>query len=519
MLGISASGLANTDSMRSRGHRLTAGVSELKVMEYAPATRAGTDDEGGLVTEPTGVPAEYIQTSFQVENNEIFAEGARRITLYLDSDNGKIWFKNLIGEYSEGWVYGDISGDKVVLRSRQPLGYDGDRLIRLGMGTASEAGQPVYADEVEMQYDATSGEIRLPAGVYLFAVYYGAVTNTLRGYAVEHKLRPMPEKIEMPAEAAVKEYLVQGFSTFNQMNGTKRTLTVGNVGSIYYLKGLSIDSPHDIMVGTRSGNEITVANGQFAHGVAESVLAVRGVSDIRFNTESGVISSKSEDAIRLQIDDADGTISLPDGFGICEAPWGYPDEGSWDVMTTFEMKPKTEADKPAVPMTPESIFYLGTGFNCFYITLDNVDVDGNYINENNLEYELLINDMREPYKFKPETYTCLDDETSRIPFEMLDFTFFSGFSTYRVISYTGNVSNAGVRCVYTVDGKECYSDTRYLDGSTSGVEDVAAADGVPVRKVYIDMLGNTHLETPERGIYVEVTTYADGRRESRKITI
>lgn len=490
------------------------GSPVLPLDELPALTRSSADEAPDLVYDPTGEAVPYIQTSFQVVNNEIVPEGGKRVTVNIDKEGGKVWFKNLIGQYSEGWVCGDIQGDKILLKSRQALGYDGSHLLRLGMGTADVDGRPIYADEVYLSYDAETGEISLQPGYYLFALNYGVATNTLRGYAVEHKFRPMPNPVAIPDNAEVKEYLVEGFSVYNQMNVTTRTLQVAHIGSEYYVSGLSVDSAHDFLIGNRMGNEIVLANGQFVYGVEESVLSLSGCQGITLDSSTGIINSTMTDAIRLIIDEEAGTITLPEGFGISETPWGFSTDGAWDVLCDLTMVPKTAKDLPAVPAPPTYVTYLGFGFDSLYIEMDNKDEDGNYINENNLEYEVYINSHTEPYVFRSDSFTCFAEDRSRIPFEFLDFNYFSGFSRYRTIAYTGNVSIAGVRTIYTVDGVENMS--RIVWMGESGISSIEE-DAEVSHKEYYDTFGRKLEQPSATGIVIEVSTYSDGHRESRKI--
>lgn len=177
---------------------------------------------------------------------------------------------------------------------------------------------------------------------------------------------------------------------------------------------------------------------------------------------------------------------------------------------------------PAVPANPVPVSHReydpATGIAGYAFTLVNQDVDGNYINADNLYYNIWLDDQL--YTFTPDLYVRLTEPMTDVPYAYSDGYDFEHIPAYnQVYVYVTGFDRMGVQSVYKVDGVVNKSDIVYWDGSVvSGIETAVKGYAGVVCTEYYDMSGR-RVSAPSKGVYVKVTRLADGSTESGKLVV
>jgi len=255
--------------------------------------------------------------------------------------------------------------------------------------------------------------------------------------------------------------------------------------------------------------------------------------------------------IQMMIDDdylyllgTEGNIyaEFPDSFVATGMYTYYSDDES---MTSIEFCNRDEygyaapfgiIKKPATPAVPanptaDEWYDCGdeSGFSKFYFTLPEFDVDGNYLEEENLSYALWINDgFGEIYQFTfpAEDYTFdLYNDIDEVPYDI--YSNAVDFRDYFVYMYRTNMNdnplfvrdeehngNIGIQVFYTVDGVKNASDIVWLYEVPSAVNELNA--GKTVANVRYFNVAGQEMAQPS-GMTIKVTTYTDGTTSTAKV--
>lgn len=175
-------------------------------------------------------------------------------------------------------------------------------------------------------------------------------------------------------------------------------------------------------------------------------------------------------------------------------------------FTPFEARPAIPADPSIVSMGD---YYEQWGRTVtFNVPME--DVDGNFINPDNLYYNIFING--EKYTLTPEVYPTLTEPITDIPYryEETGVVFTNGEAEHSVTLFIAEDIDFGVQSVYTVDGVENKSSLV----TTAGVADGVIADRCVTVEWY-DLTGRK-VSNPSKGLYIKVETRADGSRLATK---
>lgn len=173
-----------------------------------------------------------------------------------------------------------------------------------------------------------------------------------------------------------------------------------------------------------------------------------------------------------------------------------------------------------VAMTPADPIFTRDGVKEYpqsyklNFTIPTIDIEGNYLNINDLYYCLYYNG--EPYTFTTELYPGLTKDMSEIPFSFID-------NNYDICEIDGKITiyfrdknwdTLGIESIYRGGGEDRRSNIVTVTKEQSGLSDVSTP--ADIKSIdYFDLTGRkvTH---PSGGIYLEQTSYTDGTRTTAK---
>lgn len=196
----------------------------------------------------------------------------------------------------------------------------------------------------------------------------------------------------------------------------------------------------------------------------------------------------------------------------------------YDAALSFVIEPYV-GDAPAVPSDPYGLeisdLYLEEyGQYLFMYWIDNVDVDGNFINPAKLGYYLYLDG--EIYTCSPEVFTRLEEEMTLIPYGYADnWDFFEG---YCMIGET-LFSTLGVQAVYTVDGVSNYSNVVSVDlegnvttePAPQGIDGLNNVEAKQVTAIELYDAEGRRLQRLQQGVNIVRMTTADGSVKAVKM--
>ncbi len=162
------------------------------------------------------------------------------------------------------------------------------------------------------------------------------------------------------------------------------------------------------------------------------------------------------------------------------------------------------------PMSPTIIeyneFYEDYGYGSVSFRFPPYDTDYNFIDTNDLYYELWVNGK--PFTFYPDEYQYLDEEMELVPYDFTDYYWFETNRLDRTVYFFfDGASSMGVKTVYKNDHLTVYSEYVPVFGTVSVNQ--AAAPSEIVSEEYFDLNGRRLLNKPE-GIFITKKIMNDG---------
>lgn len=187
---------------------------------------------------------------------------------------------------------------------------------------------------------------------------------------------------------------------------------------------------------------------------------------------------------------------------------------------------------PAVPANPAITEWNSRGFIYELIAdVPSVDVDGKPMDISCLVYRFYIDGSDEPFEFTTETYNYIDANMTDIPWDYqdqegvgYDIMKWNGENNRRIYFYEVPETVA-IETSYTVDGdthnslRHVYNvatgESRYVDPAEIST---ITGDKTIVKVIYTDVTGMV-VASPEHGLYIKTTSYADGTVRNEKVYI
>lgn len=324
-----------------------------------------------------------------------------------------------------------------------------------------------------------------------------------------------------PANAKTVQYTLS-----SKEETSPRVIDAAIDGNDIYLKGISKTSKlANVWVKlTQNGNTAEMLTNQYL-GTTVRTDFVRFSNDASvYHTYAAAYSDASTLASKLtfSVNAETGVLTCNNVLKIVFGKRST-ENASVDGMETFEslvlIPFVKKAAKPAAPTlhyrsAVDSYDYsLTTITLAFYVR--NVDESGNYLDPNNMYYNVYINDNPQPFKFLKSQYYYLEKDMVDIPFNYQDKRNedFKVSDDQRILHfYDAHIKKLTVVMVYEQDGKKYQSEPMSTNVVTSGIDKVATDNKVVVGYYAVDGSKRQQLE---KG--VNVVKYSDG--SSKKIIV
>lgn len=317
---------------------------------------------------------------------------------------------------------------------------------------------------------------------------------------------------ELPADAVAERYALTSFSTGEEKTFLVDVAVTDNgvyVGTLYnsptpapgWIKGT-------ITTGEDGKKYVTFPGAQYL-GIDESngyhIYFMAGTTETVYVEEEDYTDYITEftDEIRFILDEEANTLTAVE-----EKSTLIPNcskETLYYFNTLTNPRFAKFLDVPATPADP--IFTAenfspfeaeeGAGSLTFWTPCE--DVDGNYINPENIYYNVYFDNDK--VLFSPEDYEGLEDEISDIPYNFSNNNNLYSYDDYhQIFFYETGFNRVGVQVIYRGGGEERRSNIIWVnaDGTETGVHQPAAAN----RALEVYDLQGRRTNTLSRGIYI-----------------
>lgn len=245
--------------------------------------------------------------------------------------------------------------------------------------------------------------------------------------------------VELPEGAEVVEYSMS-FTDYDNAAASK-PVNVAVVGNQVYFQGMSDALPEAWAVGTKEGNTITFAAGQFMgeYGSYGDVIFPYTSTVFTFDAEANTYS-------------ATGTV-----FG---AVGNYYDGYYTNPVLSLVV------ETAATPANP-AITALKNGNYGYYIvfSVPTVDVEGNGLLSSKLSFQFFtdIEHDIQPLVFTPATHTYLTEDMTIIPFGFTEDWDFYSTQIYLNELYSADWNKLGIKSIYTGGGETNETEIQWFD--------------------------------------------------------
>lgn len=322
-----------------------------------------------------------------------------------------------------------------------------------------------------------------------------------------------------PVGIETAQYLCSAESTWGDK--INRIVEIGTSGDRLWIKGLYGYFADSWISGTIDGDKVTLPTDQylgiyttemyyyfFQSAGTEEYVNDWGENDIRFIPAQEVTLTKTGDTYS-----ADKAMLMT--FGMKTANPGMPAGSS---LTNVKFAPYEEV--PATPANP-SIEYVGEYYAPYgrsvNINIPATDTEGNFINPDNMYYNIFIND--ELFTFTPETYPALTSPITDVPYNFSETGVVvtnSGSAQHSITLQIEELPIIAVQSAYVVNGVTNKSEKI---SNTSGIDSVISEEAGVVATEWYSLQG-ARIEAPAAGtIAIRRDRMSDGSVKTTKAII
>lgn len=312
-------------------------------------------------------------------------------------------------------------------------------------------------------------------------------------------------------------------------------LSVGFDGNDVYVQGFSELIPDGVIKGTlNEDGQYVFPSGQVL-GYSEDyalMIYMMGTSfDYYEYDEEGNVVYLFEDLVFNYDSRTSRLVSAKD-----QIMWENAAEDRiyyWTYYTNPKFMVETADDMNADPADPIFNYYYDL-YNEFNWTLPTTNVYGYLLDTNRMYYNVYINGALYTYYideceiFDKNTYIYYTEEdypdgVTDIPYDAFEYDYMYWYSDGSVglSAPVEGIESFGVQVFFQGYDNVLYASnlvTAYVDpetGDVSGIADAVAQEGT---SVYYNLAG-VRVANPQNGIYVKVTTLADGSKKAEKVSV
>ncbi len=266
-----------------------------------------------------------------------------------------------------------------------------------------------------------------------------------------------------------------------------------------YIAGFSPNDPESAIVGTIDGDKVTIESDQFL-GRGSGYLAYATFFDYSFNWlsdeyydewyEEMTFNYLPSYTFHYDVERRQITSNPADSVALVLNA-GKGSEGIMYIKVGYDPKFSYFEEKPAVPADPEVIaldnWFDDYGYDILALNVKLEDVDGNYINQEKVFYQVWVSieGEAEPFVLYVDEYTGLAEygleEISEIPFNFECFDDY-GYEDIAAggangVIYQTGFDDYGVQTIYYGGDERNTSNIVWLSGNVTAITNVAAMSG------------------------------------------
>lgn len=493
--------------------RKTALTALAALLSMAATAQITETPEGEMLTnmewQSKGFKPDYStgQTSTFTETGAI---------AHVVKNGNDFYIQDPISQYKKGvWIKGTLSedGTQVVFNTPQMFttenGYTFYYYRMVQSGTKLAIGE---STDLVFSYD---GEklVQTDGGYLAVATLQGQIA----GY-VDYNITIQPIGEECATPPTDSEMLTYKMTYEGQGAEQSKTVNVAFSGTdVYIANPTGVEGSW--IKGTLDGDKIVCPNSQFlgadesfghyvyfkaAKGTIEMV-EIPGYGTFPVNN----ISLTNDEAVTFTYNADDCSFSTEQLFLVNDAK----DKLGNNYLDYAKATYTTFAEVAATPANPSMTSFHdiieGYGFGMFLIDMPNQDVDGNYINQDNMYYNLYIDDKQ----------IALPNGETNIPYAYVDGDFFMQVSgTAHTFKYYDPVSEkVGFQTFYKVGDEVNQSELvwYYIKNESDAIASVDGNKQV-VSTEYFDLTGKRLAAPATKGLFIQKTTYSDGTQRTVK---
>ena len=299
-------------------------------------------------------------------------------------------------------------------------------------------------------------------------------------------------------------------------DGNGKFVNIGFDGEDVYLQGYENTFPEAWIKGRKEDGKIIFPSNQYLGEIPNYHYII--FFGAKANEEEDMLYFA--DDITFEIEEEIRTIwCVPEDVMVSNAAEDKIFWYAYYQSPEFCLQPEDMDQTPPAPrFWGYSDYLIDYGYAGFAFYLDYITKDGYVLDTNDMSYEIEFDGIVET--FTPEDY-YMTETITRIPYCLNDGSITAQGAYHNLTLYTIGLESIGVRqynvhdgVTYTSPTMTYYIETGDVTTSINKIEDFDRIENVK----WFDLTG-MEVTTPDKGIFIRVTDYSDGRRESHKVLI
>lgn len=427
-------------------------------MRKAPARAEGDV----LVTLPDGVET----TQWTIKSGSCIAgQGSNvtsQITINVAIDGSDVYIQGLAYYFQDAYIKGSLEGTTVTFPASSYVGTDdyGDEYL-LGNKYDSSAGVDDVVPIV-FAYDESAGTLTLttdyilessiPDGTDSFWAYW-------YGLVLLNEVPEAPEVVTPPVGLVAEQWTFDATEVYwddddvMQEDAVSRAVNVGFDGDDVYVQGLSTYLPNAWVKGTRNGNKVTFASGQYQG-------AYWGMYDMYI---VGADASGNVIDIEMTLNEDETVLSSDIAYVVVN--------GQANTLYYYNLYADVEITKlpdvAAVPAMPDPDEFGSDQYGYYFsYEIPTESVDGTTLDTNKLYYKLYrdINGDIQEFPIVADQYEAIDEDMDEIPYSFEDENYdICNIYTYIYDESVTEWNRVGIQSVYYGGGERNVSEIAWLE--------------------------------------------------------
>lgn len=466
----------------------------------------------------------FVTEAFDATHGRVLGS----VVQMVETEDGEVYLSHMASEYPvDTWIKGKRVDNTVVIEGVQAIYMeydyetDEDLIVYLvpmekqvdeaGIGTFVATDDLKYVLNIEEDGSLVASDPKLLLGVCVHTPDESVTGNEVwiwKGFGdMDIKLTPNEATpLELPEGLNIEDWVWQ-----DQYDHAFVQVAID--GDDFYVNGMDRSLPESWIKGKISDGKVTFPSGQYL-GADMEIFYYSYFCGADFTLETDdegnevLMSSLADDAV-FAYDAENKTLTTERGYVInSTADQLYPLYAYDQVSIGYQQR-----NPDSAPAAPYDLFInLSDWGNSVWFQLPNTDVDGKLLKENNLYYEVYVNDEIQSFMLFDEDWEMY--ESTRLPYSYDDgYDIFVAGTDHTVYVTPSEINNVAIRSVYiNENGDEIYS--AFAREGESGLSGNNVGKTAVSETIY-DLQGRV-VTGRTSGVTIKVVTYSDGTVSRQK---